>query len=141
MLPLRLMVLGEPKAQPRAKARACGGFVMMYTPATAKEWKAAVAKAIKPYVTKTPVEGPLEVNLTFFMPRPKAHYLKAGLRSNAPTWHIAKPDKDNLTKAVYDSISDTGFWKDDSLVCAGYERKRYADTPESVGCLIEISAI
>jgi Holliday junction resolvase RusA-like endonuclease len=52
------------------------------------------------------------------MPRPKAHFDKAGdVRERytlAP--HIQKPDLDNLVKAVQDALTDVGVWRDDAQV-------------------------
>ena len=141
MLPIRLYVLGEPKAQPRAKARRCGGFVQMYTPATAKEWKGLIADAVKPFLSKAPIDCALLVELVFYMPRPKAHFKKSGLRDTAPYWHTNKPDSDNLTKAVFDAITDTGLWRDDSLVAHTTCRKVYADNDGKTGCAITISPL
>ena len=34
-------------------------------------------------------------------------------------FHTAKPDKDNLEKAVMDALAETGVWKDGCRVYAG----------------------
>lgn len=140
---LTLTIKGEPKAQPRVKAASRGSFIQIYTPGNAKAWKKLVREAaIKARQSMNEwLEGPLQVDMQFRMPRPKKHYLRGVLRKNAPRWHTKKPDKDNLEKAVMDALTDAGLWKDDSLVCKGDVEKVFADVPEIVGCTVIISKL
>lgn len=150
---LTLHVSGEPVAQPRPKARAMplytnGRPVMkngkqvwtarVYDPGGASEWKAKVASAAKQHLPPSPLEGPITVTATFFLPRPKSHYLTHGLRSNAPTKHEKKSDGDNLIKAVLDSLTDVGMWRDDGQVSDMHVLKRYAN--KTPGVVIEIES-
>jgi Holliday junction resolvase RusA-like endonuclease len=111
-------VVGEPKSQPRVKAMRCGGFIRIYTPATAKEWKGAVAKAAAPFLSpEGPLTGPLYLTLLFRFARPKSHLRTTGeLTKSAPRQHTQKPDADNLAKAVMDALTDCGLWADDTQV-------------------------
>lgn len=132
-------VLGEPKAQPRAKARRCGGFVMIYTPATAKQWKGLVADAAKPFLLSDPIEGPVALTLRFRFARPKSHLTSKGeLTKSAPQQKTSKPDLDNLEKAIMDAITDVGLWRDDSQVTVKTSSKEYG-TPEGVS--VEITQL
>lgn len=136
MNPIELYVHGIPKAQPRPKAFRTGKFVRMMTPNTADDWK----KQIKDAWTATGLpmlpQEPLMVTTIFFMPRPRGHFRTNGeVKPTAPTWHIAKPDTDNLQKAVYDALSDVGAWHDDNQVVKANPEKRYGEPP---GCLIII---
>jgi Holliday junction resolvase RusA-like endonuclease len=56
------------------------------------------------------------------MPIPK------GMKINEDDFmpHIRKPDTDNLLKAVMDSITQAGVWKDDALVYFTEASKGYA---------------
>lgn len=134
MTHISFFVEGEPKAQPRPKAfaRKFGGKFMarVYDPGTAEHWKSQIAVAAKAHRPETPLDGPIECNLTFVFPRPKKHYRTGStvLRSDAPVWHVGKPDRDNLDKAVMDCLTALGFWTDDSRVCAGQIRKVYVST-------------
>lgn len=126
------VVDGDPKGQPRARAAKVGNFVRMYTPATAADFKDRIRAAAKEAGLRGKMlQGPLKVDITAFFPRPKGHYRtgkNAGLlRPDAPEWHTAKPDRDNCEKACLDALTSVGVWKDDSQVCAGEVRKKYAN--------------
>jgi Holliday junction resolvase RusA-like endonuclease len=119
---ISFFIAGDPKGQPRPRV----ALGHAYTPKGPIDgWKKALLFGCKAHRPDPPLEGPLRVNLFFFMPRPMSHYLKAGLRKTAPEWHTVKPDRDNLDKAVLDCLTDSGFWIDDCQVCAGEIRKRY----------------
>ena len=139
--PLEFFAAGLPKAQPRAKARAFGGFAQVYNPKTADDWKMIVRnEATKTWVSNIPWEGPLRIDLTFYFPRPKAHFRSNGeLKPNAPRWHTTKPDRDNSDKAVLDALTNLGIWGDDKQVCDGRIQKLYANAPGLPGCFIRIS--
>lgn len=141
--PLEFFVAGLPKAQPRAKARAFAGHAQTYNPKTADDWKMIVRnEAAKAWdATHTPAwEGPIRVDLTFYFPRPKAHFRAGGaLKDTAPIWHTTKPDRDNSDKAVLDALTNLGIWQDDKQVCSGMIEKRYSTPPGLPGCRIQIS--
>lgn len=130
---------GEPKAQPRVKAARVGGFVRMYTPKTADDWKGQIADAVRPFLPSTPHEGPVRITHAFRFPRPKSHLKKSGgLTSSAPREHTSKPDCDNLIKALWDTLTSEGFWKDDSQVVSETTTKEYAEGSEP-GVTVTIS--
>ena len=138
--PLTFFCAGLPKAQPRAKARAFGGFAQVYNPKTADDWKIIVRhEALKAWIDYPNAWcGPLCVNLTFYFPRPKHHFRANGLlKDTAPKWHTAKPDRDNLDKATLDALTNLGIWCDDKQVCDGTIRKLYAVSC-GPGCCIQI---
>jgi Holliday junction resolvase RusA-like endonuclease len=131
-------VHGDPKAQPRPRAfaRKMGNkyVARVFESGTAEGWKSLIAAAAKPHKPPVAILGPVRVDLTFVFPRPKSHFRtgkNAGvLRDDAPTWHTSKPDRDNLEKAVLDSLTQLGgFWRDDSQVCAGGVQKYYGIEP------------
>ena len=116
-------VRGIPKGQPRPRAFAMKGKICVYNPGTAEAWKSAIAEAARPFVPETPLEGPIRVNITWYLPRPKRLCRKKDWPGPLP--HVAKPDRDNLDKAVLDALKTIGFYRDDSQVCDGVLRKRY----------------
>jgi Holliday junction resolvase RusA-like endonuclease len=138
MINISFDVYGIPKAQPRPRAfaRKMGNkyVARVFEAGTAEEWKSLIAAAAKPHTPPTPILGPVRVDLRFFFPRPKSHFLTgknaAFLRDDAPWWHTAKPDRDNLEKAVLDALTQLGgFWRDDSQVCDGWVLKQYGSHP------------
>ncbi len=130
---------GTPKGQPRPRAFSRGGKARVFDPATAEGWKAAVVVAgerTKPY---PPIEGPVKVSITFFMPRPRRLYRKKD--PAGPMYHTSKPDRDNLEKAVLDALTEAGWWRDDCQVCAGEVKKLYHAKDDSPGATILIQEL
>lgn len=129
MSEIAFFVPGIPKGQPRARACIRGRHAGIYNPATADDWKSAVYDSAKRFAPQSPEAGPVCVDLTFYFPRPKGHYRTGRrtheLRPDAPKFHTSKPDRDNSDKAVLDSLSQLGFWKDDAQVCDGRIQKLY----------------
>jgi crossover junction endodeoxyribonuclease RusA len=64
--------------------------------------------------------GPLAVELTFRLPRPRGHYgtgrNKGRLKASAPAFPAGRPDLDKLTRAVLDGLTAGGVWADDAQV-------------------------
>lgn len=138
--PISFFVPGEPKAQPRARSfvlRGRGGkpiltkdgqpIIRVHDPSTAEGWKSAIAQAAKEFVPMPPLQGPLRMDIEFRFARPKAHFRSNGeLKPASPNWHIKKPDRDNLEKAVTDALKVIGMFSDDCQVCAGEISKLYS---------------
>lgn len=99
-------VYGNPKAQPRVKARFIPRLnrAGVYTPHTADEWRNAVARAAMPVLPSAPLTTPLMVELVFHMPRPKCLMRKCDPAGPIPC--PVKPDGDNLEKLVLDVLTD-----------------------------------
>lgn len=145
MTPITFEVIGDPKGQPRPKAFARkfgNGKVMarVYDPGTAEGWKSQIAIAAKDHIPFMPLQGPIQLDIVFRFPRPKAHFLKSGLRQDAPFYHTSKPDRDNCEKAVLDALTTLGMWSDDSQICAGEVVKIYA-TDISSGAKIRLTPL
>ena len=146
---IELIIPGDPIAQPRAKATAFNGHARMYTPAgKVQDYKATIrlaAEAAWKEAGAAPFTGPLRIDCEWVFARPKGHYgtgkNAAALKPKAPHWHTAKPDRDNVDKAVLDALK--GFICDDRQVCVGDLRKRYAmigETPRTIICIEELEA-
>ena len=143
--PFTVRVYGTPKGQPRARAFARNGMVRMYDPATAEGWKSQIAEAMRQHIPATPYEGPIRLDITFIMPRPKSHFRTGKnadvLRDDAPIWFTARPDRDNLDKACLDALTQIGFWKDDCLACSGKIEKQYCNVNERPGAILDFSSL
>lgn len=131
--PLHLIVLGDPKGQPRPRAFSRGGMTRVYDPGTAEAWKSQIAIAFKDAKPAdfTPFEGPVNLNIHFFFTRPKSHFNRHGLKPDAPRFVTKKPDADNAAKAVMDALTTLGVWRDDAQVGILSVSKRYTDTPQA----------
>lgn len=138
--PITFFAVGLPRAQPRprAYARRMGArFVArVYSDDAAAGWKTSIALAARPHIPRTPLTGPLRVDLTVYFPRPQRMLTKKW--PDGPILHDVKPDRDNVDKAILDSLTDARMWGDDSQVCAGEVRKYYAARGGATGAQIRI---
>lgn len=132
-----------PRAQPRIKARVVQpkgrrAFAHFYTPSTADGFKDEVLLRARAHdnFPAEPWEGPIQVDSEFFFERPQ--YMLARKFPDGPILHTAKPDRDNLDKAVLDALTEAGLWRDDAQVCAGEVRKFYAGRGCQPGVIIVV---
>jgi Holliday junction resolvase RusA-like endonuclease len=132
---VRFFVQGIPKGQPRPRVARQGGRAWAYNPSVANEWKNMVKAVGLQNRPDKPIEGPVAMQIDFFMARPKR--LKKGEAGYSPV----KPDIDNLVKAVMDSLNDTGIWGDDNQVVELSSSKKYCAEGEYPGAQIAIEAI
>ena len=118
-------VPGDPKGQPRARARPGGGGV--YDPASADEWKGRIRLAVREvHAPHGPVhKGPVQINCTWWFRRPKTGRPNRKKDSDGRIPHIIKPDRDNLDKAVLDALSHCNLWRDDCQAQTGHLAKWY----------------
>lgn len=121
----KLTVHAVPVAQPRQRHAVIGGHVRNYMPKThpVNAYKAAVMAAAAE-AGITPMDGPVAVDVLFYLPRPKR--LMRRKDPDGPVPHTAKPDVDNLWKSTADALSGLA-WRDDSQVCRTRASKWYAE--------------
>jgi Holliday junction resolvase RusA-like endonuclease len=78
-----------------------------------------------------PIEGPISVDITFFMPRPQSHYGTGKneriLKPSAPDLPTHAPDLDKLVRSILDGCTDAGTWHDDAQVVNIWAIKMYAE--------------
>ncbi|MFD5245039.1 RusA family crossover junction endodeoxyribonuclease [Amycolatopsis sp. NPDC058340] len=101
-----------------------------------KTWRADVRDALLDDfggAPRTHFDGPVDIRLDFVLPRPKS------TPKTRPTPAATKkPDLDKLIRAVFDAITESGMWTDDSAVVVVTATKRIAEIGEPSGCLIEL---
>lgn len=131
---LVLTLDGTPKGWSRAGHRIAGKegglFVQTYTPTPMRKYQESIRKLARAAMAgRVPLAGALSVSLRFRMPIPKSHpkwRREAMAAGEVP--HIIKPDKDNLTKAVYDALNKI-VWVDDAQITRGFQTKVYSARP------------
>jgi Holliday junction resolvase RusA-like endonuclease len=129
---IRRTVLGEPKAQARHRHFTRGTFSGEYDPSSKD--KQSFAGILQREAPEEPISAPIALELTFYMSRPKNHYgtgKKAEfLKELAPEYHSGRPDLDNLTKFVQDSLNKI-YYRDDVLICQLTAKKLYSENPRT----------
>ena len=131
--------LPKPQGSKKAIPHATTGrpILIESNPAGHHAWRRTVATvAAFTMRGRPPLEGPLTVQMTFALPRPKSH------PKTRPSWPTGRPDLDKLARAVGDSC--TGIvWRDDAQVVYLVLRKCWAliDTPHEPGVHVAIATI
>lgn len=89
-----------------------------------KPWRAiAINKARYAWRGQPPLEGPVAVQLNFWLPRP----------ATVTRWRPSvKPDGDKLERAIWDALTAAKVWKDDGQVVEWSGSKHYAE-PIGIG--------
>lgn len=82
---------------------------VIYTKPEIRKEHRELAKLLKPHIPDEPMEGPLEVSVTWCFPMTKTSKAEQ-------EWHCVRPDADNITKLLLDVMTHCGFWKDDSQI-------------------------
>jgi Holliday junction resolvase RusA-like endonuclease len=98
-----------------------------------KEWRGRIVYAVRDWLShhhQEPLDEPLKIDLTFFMPMVESDRFR--------TRHATFPDKDKLTRAVFDALTDSGLVKDDSRFFDIHTRALYALPGNDTGCRITI---
>jgi len=121
--------------EPRAMARPRFGKGKTYTSKADVSHKAVMVFHLRKFWgNHAPLEGPLTVSVTFFMPMPPSWAKKKKEVMNSHP-HTSKPDCDNLAKSVMDAGNGI-LWKDDAVIADLRVCKTWAKTGS---ILIEIS--
>ena len=82
---------------------------------------------------QAPLDGPLSIEVVFYLPRPK-NETKA---QRARTWHTVRPDVDKLLRAVLDPLSGVVI-TDDARIALVRVEKLYAPQPHYMGAQITV---
>ncbi len=133
---IQFWISGSPIPTPRPRVTMRGKFPHAYTPKDHGiwAWRMQIKAAALPHRPRKAYTGPLWVRLCFYMPRPQAH----AKMKQMPCFHTHVCDVDNMFKGVADTLTDLGFWVDDSQICEARISKLYA-TAGKVGCFVQIA--
>ena len=136
----RFFVAGVPIPQPRQRHRimqlngkyVATSYVSKSHPV--QKWKGRI-RLIARNAFETPLTCPVEISLEFVLPRPISRTRKT--IENFSYWSVARPDIDNLVKAVLDALTDIA-WNDDTQVSCLMSSKVVAGDDDEVGVTISI---
>ncbi len=114
-----------------------GRGILVESSKQVRPWREAVKWAALlgpgPAVTLT---GPLLVEMTFTLPRPKT--APKGRR-----WPDSRPDLSKLERSTEDALTDAGVWQDDARLVRCLAMKVYVGAPKDAldrpGAVIEIA--
>lgn len=135
---------GDPIRQPRHRHRIAGKapkqFVSLYIPGDdpVHAWKNIVCMSFRVAAQKadfTIIDTAVAVDLAFCMRRNKTNTNPNKI--NHVYWHDSKPDVDNLTKSVLDSLSGHA-WTDDAKICSGLRDVVVAGDDGIVGVAVRL---
>lgn len=138
---IKLRIDGEPIPQPRPRAVKVGGFAKVVSALKGDKviaFKEQVKICAELAYSGEPLEGPVQIVVTFVMPRPKALVWKT--KPMPRLWCDKLPDFDNLVKALIDPLKGI-CWKDDGQVAVARIIKVVAAGGEPTHTIIEISEL
>lgn len=117
---LLIIVTGTPG--PQGSKRHVGHGRMIESSKKVKPWREAVkAAAQREAKALGRIAGPVVMDVTFTLPRPKS---AKGLNAKPAT----RPDLSKLVRSTEDAITDAGAWEDDGRVVETISRKVYPNT-------------
>ena len=129
---IEFTVMGHPAAQKRPRFFRAGDGIRSFDPDKADKY--SFADMAQSYAPDEPLTVPLDIELDFYIKRPKSHYrtgkFSNELKDNAPNVCPKRPDIDNYIKFVLDSLQGL-YFKDDAQVWSMYARKIYSESPRT----------
>ena len=106
------------------------GRPVFYEGAKLKAARNLFVMALSQYKPAKPMDGPLSLSVEWHF-QSRSH--KEG------SYRVTRPDTDNLEKLLKDTMTQTGFWHDDSQVCKESVVKRWSR--EQPGILIKVVSL
>lgn len=136
---IRIELCGEPKGKGRPRFVCATGHA--FTPAKTRSYESYLRLAAQDAMgNRSPIEGPVRVELLANMPIPKSwsktKQAEAELNLIYPT---KRPDVDNLMKML-DSFNEV-VWRDDAQIVDATLRKRYSNKPSLIILINEVNPV
>jgi Holliday junction resolvase RusA-like endonuclease len=132
---LVLEVRGKP--QPAGSKSAfvrAGRAVVVDANPKSRPWKDQVAQAAADLMAgRALLEGPLEVEMRFYITRPQSHYGSKGLnaKGRAHPRPVTRPDLLKWARGCEDALTSV-VWRDDSQIVTEVLSKHYGEVPRAV---------
>ena len=137
-------VVGVPATQGSMKGYVVGGRARVTNSNTSRlaPWREAVRSGAVIAMGEAwrPFEGPVEVRLSFALPKP------SGAPKSRRTWPIGARagDVDKLARGCLDALTDSGIWRDDSQVVRLHAEKDYPQDAAGhlvPGCIVIVREV
>ncbi len=137
---------GSKRAFPFHKKNGKLGVAVSDSNPKARDWKGAVASEARLHVGEGGplLDGPLEVTMMFYLPRPKAHFKKiqgrytnGELTARAPFYPTTRPDTQKLARGTTDALTGI-LWRDDSQIVVEHLTKHYGEPARCEITIIEL---
>lgn len=131
---MTLSVFVPGHAASQGSKRHIGNGVMIESSKKLPGWRESVRAALIDSRGQPRIQfaGAVHAELEFIMPRP----VSTPKKRTPPA--IKKPDIDKLERAILDSVTSAGVWRDDAQVTSVSKVKRIAEIGETPGCRIEL---
>lgn len=129
-----VVITGQPVA--KGRPRFCrNGHVHAHQ--ASMRWEDSAAVQLRAAIGPQMYNQPLKLEVTAYFQRPQRLMRKSSPQNRIH--HTAKPDADNILKAVGDALVKAGVVRDDSCINAQYCVKYYAakDAPPEVSIFLQ----
>lgn len=125
-----------PEVQKQTRFHRVGDKIIKYDPSL--KAKQHIQWQIKAYAPSEPYAGPIKVDLTFYLPIPKAtSKVKKRQMVNGVILPAKRPDLDNLAYLMTNAMKEI-IYLDDSQIVDACNHKRYGEEPKTVVKIIPI---
>ena len=134
------MLLFEIHSIPRPQKQTRWSKQGAYDPS--KQYKDTLRWQIMPHAPQEPLQGPVSVHITFYMPIPKeTSNFRRQRMLNGLIHHVVRPDIDNLAYIVINAMKEL-IYDDDKQVVDLILSKRYGEVPKTVikVCQIDVAS-
>ena len=105
---------------PQGSKRHVGRGIMVESSRAVGPWREAVRAETQREMGDLTIRGPVAVEVTVRLPRPRSHYGTGRnadlIKPSAPHFPAGRPDLDKLLRALLDGLTAGGAWADDSQV-------------------------
>jgi len=134
---IQIIINGKPNAKERPYFSTKNGKVRVFTPSKTSNFENYVKQVASPFF-HYPIQGPIELTINFFLPRPK--YLIWKTKPMPFVYSDKRPDIDNLVKSVVDGLKGIAFF-DDAQISILHVTKGYHSGEEGPKTIIKIETI
>lgn len=118
MTTVEFEVIGVPA--PQGSKRHVGNGVMVESSKTLRPWRDSVAAAARDVANSigdlAPLDGPLDLDVTFRFPMPASR--PAAVRAVGIGPKVTAPDLDKLLRAIGDALEASGLVANDARICS-----------------------